>query len=53
MEKYWEKAEPAPVNKTVTGKKSKLQEINNEILDPLAKKVLEANPKAYIKRIKK
>lgn len=53
LDEYWEEAEPIYLEEVGTVPQGKLPEINYEILDPLARKVLEENPKAFVKRIKK
>ena len=53
LEQYWEEAELIHLEDVgTTIRQDELPEINHEILDPLARKVLEENPKAFIKRIK-
>lgn len=53
LDKYWKEASPIPEKEFRIAMRSKPFEIDYEILDPLARKVLEENPKAFIKRIKK
>ncbi|VVB91543.1 Cardiolipin synthase A [uncultured archaeon] len=53
LDRYWEEAEQINLNEVEIISQDKLPEINHEILDPLARKVLEENPKAFVKRIKK
>lgn len=51
IEGYWNKAEPVNLEQVKDGTNNNLSEIDYEILDPLARKALEANPKAFIKTI--
>jgi len=53
LDGYWKQADPIPKEEVEIALRGKLPEINHEILDPLARKVLEENPKAFVKRIKK
>lgn len=53
LDEYWEEAEPIHLEEVETIPQDELPEINHEILDPLAQKVLEDNPKAWVQRIKK
>lgn len=53
LDGYWEEAEQINLKEVEIIPQDKLPEINHEILDPLARKALEENPKAFVKRIKK
>ncbi len=48
LDEYWEEAEPIHLEEVRTIPQGELPEINHEILDPLARKVLEENPKAFV-----
>ncbi len=53
LKEYWEKASPINSDSVISTFKDIPKELSDEVLDPLARKVLDANPKAFIKRIKK
>jgi len=53
LDEYWEEADPIPQEEFEITQRGHLPEINHEILDPLARKVLKENPKAFIEKIKK
>jgi len=51
IEGYWNKAEPVNMEQVQIGINN-LSKIDYEIIDPLARKALEDNPKAFVKKIK-